>query len=286
MTVVWAGGIELNGRAASNRWLCCRFALCLLGAMLFGRDAFAQMQECLIEPSHAVEASSAVAGLLESVLVKRGDQVLKGQVVAVVDSRAERAAADLAKFKSEAMGPLKTAESKVEFARRKLQRKDELAKERLIPLQERDDAEGELRQAEAEVIVAREARESARLEYLQLQAQLTLRTIRSPVNGVVTDQLLFSGEAVETVGAKKVVAKIAQVNPLRVRLILPMSQRGQYRMGERVKLVSEVSPARSLLATVSQVDRVIDAASGSLLVYLSLPNPASDIPVGVRCKTQ
>jgi hypothetical protein len=40
----------------------------------------------------------------------------------------------------------------------------------------------------------------------------------------------------------------------------------------------------SVVATVSHVDRVLDAASNSFRVRLSLPNPNYRLPAGLRCK--
>ncbi len=40
----------------------------------------------------------------------------------------------------------------------------------------------------------------------------------------------------------------------------------------------------ALSATVSHVDRVLDAASNSFRVRLSLPNPGYALPAGLRCK--
>ena len=39
-----------------------------------------------------------------------------------------------------------------------------------------------------------------------------------------------------------------------------------------------------MLATVSHVDRVLDAASNSFRVRLTLPNPGHRLPAGLRCK--
>jgi hypothetical protein len=35
---------------------------------------------------------------------------------------------------------------------------------------------------------------------------------------------------------------------------------------------------------VASVDRMVDAASGTFVVFMDLPNPKLDIPSGVKCK--
>ncbi len=253
-------------------------------AMLAVSPARATDYDCLIEPTQTVELASPVTGLLDRVLVKRGDKVAKGQAVAALESKAEQFAADLAKFRSELLGPTRTAESKIEFAKRKFQRRKEMSAEKLLAVQERDDAEAELKLAEAELLVAGENRQLARIEYQQQSSVLALRTIRSTVDGVVLDQLAYPGEVVEATGAKKVILKVAQLHPLRVHVILPMNVFGKISQDAIV----EVSPERPVggrhTARVKTIDKVIDAASGTFAVFLDMPNPKLEVPSGAKCR--
>lgn len=186
---------------------------------LFVPPAFAV--DCLIEPTQTIELASPVTGLLDKVLVKRADRVAKGQIVATLESRAEHAAAELARFKSEQIGPTAMAENKIEFAKRKFSRRQAMTHEKLMPAQDRDDAEAELRLAESELKVATENRQLAKLEYQQQSSLLNLRTVRSPFDGVVVDQLAYPGEVVEPGSSKKAIVKLAQLDPLRVHVVLP-----------------------------------------------------------------
>jgi multidrug efflux pump subunit AcrA (membrane-fusion protein) len=158
-------------------------------ALSFAVPAFGAAFDCLIEPNQTVELASPVTGLLEEVRFKRGDRVGKGEVVALLESRAEQAAAQLARFKSEQLGPTQMAERKIEFSRRKFSRRRDMTAEGLMPLQERDDAAAELKQAESELQLAKENREAARLEFEQQSRLLALRTIRSPFDGVVVEPI-------------------------------------------------------------------------------------------------
>lgn len=127
-------------------------------------------------------------------LVHRGDQVAKGQVVATLESRAEMATAALARFKANMTAPSRAAENKIEFSKRKFQRRREMTAQNFMSGQERDEAESEMKLAETELQLAKENREMAKLEWQQHFSLLNLRTIRSPFNGVVVSQLLYPGE--------------------------------------------------------------------------------------------
>lgn len=242
--------------------------------------------ECLIEPTQTVEVASAVPGLVSSVNVRRGDRVKKGQVLATLDDRAERAAMGVARFRALQTGPAELAARKIQFAQQRFHRREALARERLIASQDSDDAEGELRVAEAELKLAGENLELAKLELEQHSIQVSLRTIRSPVDGVVVEQMAHPGESVEAGPGQRGIFKLAQIHPLRVHVILPKDQFGKIRVGDTVMVVAESPVSESLKATVKTVDRIINAASGTFVAWLELPNPNFRIPSGIRCRAE
>jgi RND family efflux transporter MFP subunit len=240
--------------------------------------------ECLIEPAETVELGTAVSGVLDHVYVKRGERVTHGQLLAALDSRAEKAATALALYKSRLAGPTELAQAKIEFSTRKFQRRRDMAADKLLSQQDSDDAEAELRQAQGELKTAQENREIARLDYLQQQSQLALRIVKSPFNGVVVDQMIWPGETVEPGATKHAILKLARLDPLRVRVILPMQAFGQFTPGMSATIVPEIQPDKSYAAKISSVDPTIDAASGTFVVFLDLPNRQFDTPSGVKCR--
>lgn len=256
----------------------------LVGAVSISHSASAAGFDCLIEPLQVVEIASPATGLLEHVSVRRGDRVSKGQVVANLESKAEKTAAALAKFKSEALGPTQTAQSKIDFAKVKYDRTKAMAEESLVALQDRDDAEAELRLAQFELVIALENRQQGKLEFQQQSSLLNLRSIRSPIDGVVVDQMLNAGEMADPTSAKKAILKLAQLDPLRVNVILPSALFGKVKSGMSVNVVPETSGATGYKATVHNVDKLIDGASGTFAAYLDLPNKQLAIAAGARCK--
>src|SRR6266853_1545956 len=253
---------------------------------LVGVPAWSASFDCLIEPTQAIDLSSPVAGLLDKVYVRRGDRVAKGQVLAMLESQAEQAATELARYKSQANGPTVTAENKIEFSKRKFLRRMQMAAENLMSTQDRDDAEAEYKLAEAELLAAKENKQIAHLEYQHQNSLLALRTIRSPFDGVVADQLLYSGEVVEPTGSKKTILKLAQLDPLRVHVILPMAAFRKVILGMNVQVNPELPIGGSYSAKVRIVDKLIDAASGTFAAFLEMRNPQLSIPVGVKCRAE
>jgi multidrug efflux pump subunit AcrA (membrane-fusion protein) len=127
----------------------------------------------------------------------------------------------------------------------------------------------------------------AGLELERANVALSRNVIRSPINGVVVERFLSTGEFVS--GQFKndsPIVKIAQIDPLRVEVLAPASMRDKVSVGMPAKLRLEAPANSSHEVRVSMVDRVVDAASGTFRIRLTLPNPNHRILAGSKCKIQ
>jgi RND family efflux transporter MFP subunit len=235
---------------------------------------------CLIQPYQEADIGSQVVGVLDRVLVDRGDFVKKGQPVAQLNSDVERAAVQGAKLRAEATADLRAAASSHEFAQKKKIRTEDLYEKHFVSQQATDQAVTEAQVAEMRLRQAREAQHLAQQELTLAQAHLSQRTIRSPLNGVVVEKYLSEGERVE----EKPVVKVATIDPLRVEVIVPASKFTRIKLGMSANVKPEAADAEVRSAKVIVVDKVIDAASNSFRVRLELPNPNLALPPGSRCK--
>lgn len=239
--------------------------------------------ECLIEPNQTVEIRSAVEGVIEKVLVKRGDRVRAGQVLVQLESSVEAAAVETARHRSEVGGRLASTKDRLEYATRKLERARELHAKNFVAAQSLDEADAEKRISEAEYREAQESVETARYEYRQTLDALNRRTLRSPFNGVVIDRMLNPGDLAEAGTGRKPILKLAQVEPLRVEAVLPIAAYGKLKARSVAHVVPEALGG-TYQATVSVIDSVFDSASGTFGVRLELPNAAGALPAGIRCR--
>jgi RND family efflux transporter MFP subunit len=249
-------------------------------ACLGAASAPAEPLGCLIQPYQEADIGSQVVGVLDRVLVERGDFVKKGQPVAQLNSDVERAALQGAKVRAEATADLRAAASNHEFAQKKKIRSEDLYQKNFISQQASDQAVTEAQVAEMRVRQAREAQQMAQQELVLAQAHLAQRTIRSPLTGVVVEKYLSEGERVE----EKPVVRVAAIDPLRVEVIVPASHFNHIKLGMSVKVKPEMADAEMRIAKVIVVDKVIDAPSNSFRVRLELPNPNLTLPPGLRCK--
>lgn len=214
-----------------------------------------EILDCLLEPNEEVRLSSQIPGILAEILVERGDHVRRGQVVARLESGVEQAAVSL-------------AQAKVDFGERKLVRNAELHQQELISIHEKDEMETEHRIAE--------------LELEEVKEKLKLRTLRSPINGIVTERHHSAGEFV----GEDPVLTLVSINPLNVEIIAPVSQLGTISKGMVATVEPESPSAGSYTGKVDIVDQFIDAASGTFTVRVKLPNPKNRIAAGLKCQVR
>ena len=259
----------------------------LLGAMFamaFSAGVAGAEFDCVTEPSQTVEIRAAVEGLIDRLYVDRGQMVKAGQVVATLDSGLEKATAELAKYKSSMKGALMSGESRLEYAGVKATRNEQLHKERFVSAQDRDEAITERRLAEAQLVETRDNQRVAELEYQRETEQLRLRTLKSPISGVVVERLMNVGELADNRDARRPIMKIADIYQLNVETLLPLEAHGKVKPGQSATVIPESSGGGGYKARVKVVDRVLDPASGTFGVRLELANPKLEIPAGVKCR--
>lgn len=239
----------------------------------------------MIEARQTVEIRSSVEAVIESVKVTRGGFVTKGQVIVTLESGPERAALAFAQQRAQSVGDIKVSEARVGITRKKFERAEELFKQKFISANARDEAEADYRLASEELSRAKETQRLAEIEAQRAAEVLALRTIRSPVNGVVVEVMRKAGEF-GAITFKDPIMKLAEIDPLHVEAILPSSMFGKVRRGQRALVIPEPAIGGLYETTVAIVDPVIDAASGTLGVRMLLPNRKFAIPAGVRCRVQ
>ena len=255
----------------------------VLAALAVAQPAAANPFDCLILPNQTVELRSPVEGLIDKVLVQRGDRVRAGQVLVQLESAAETSAVQLARHRADAQGRLASAESRLDYATKKLDRSRDLQAKNFVTAQARDEAEAEKRIIEAELRDARENRQQAALELRHAQDLLQRRVLRSPFDGVVVDRMLNPGDLAESGTGRKPILKLVQVEPLRVEAVLPLAAWGKLQANGTADVIPE-GLGGAYTAKLKVVDSVFDTASGTFGVRLELPNAAGKLPAGIRCK--
>jgi RND family efflux transporter MFP subunit len=242
--------------------------------------------DCVIEPRQVIEVRAPIEGLIERVNVDRGDIVRKGQELVILDTSLERAAGAIAKQRSEMEGAVRSWESRLDLSTKKSDRAVNLHGQSYLSAQARDEALTERVLAESELRDAQDNRKLAALELARQNEVIRLKTIRSPMNGIVTERLQHPGELAEAGVGRKPILKLAEIDVLHVEVLLPAPAYGKIKIGMEVEVVPEIPAGSRHRATVKVIDRLLDAASSTFGVRLELANRQHKIPAGIRCSAR
>jgi len=267
---------SLTGKAAR----CVSLVLALFAVQSLAADI--PQLDCVVEPHMVVDLSTQIDGIVETILVDRGDLVEQDQIVVTLESAVEQAAVDFARARAQATSELRAGQVSVDFAQRREERVQTLHRDNVVSTDQFDEVETETRLAQLQLDQAEEANRLARLELRRAEETLRRHTIRSPIDGVVVQRYLAPGESVRL----QPILRLAQLDPLRVEVIVPVSAFGKIKVGQTAIVQPEEPMVGNYEAEIVIVDRVADAASGTFRVALDLPNPDYSLPSGLKCLVQ
>ncbi len=205
------------------------------------------------EPCRIITVSAGEPGVIAEMLVKEGDAVKQGQVLARLDTAVLSAELEIAR-----------AEAK--FSATRNQRVLELAQSTRVTPEELEKARTELTVKNAQV--------------RRIDAMIEARTMRSAVDGVVTEIKRDPSESVSI--AAPHVLTVVQIDRLSVNLFLPPARVETLKNGDHTELLL-LEPERRVPAVVEFVSPVTDASSGTVRVKFTIENPGGAIRSGGRC---
>ena len=272
-------GLLLTGLLGRRKRPACTALAALLVAASV--PAAAQSLDCVVEPEMQVKVGSPIATTLESVDVKRGDTVTKGQVLARLVSGVEVADVALAEARARSTAEIDSRRSRLDFAQGDLLRGTKLLVGANIAPQKVDELRTNYLVAQQDLVTAELNHQIAILDLARSQALLNARIIRSPVDGLVTQRSLVPGEFVHQ---DNNIVVLAVISPLHIQAYPPVPMFSQIKLGQTARVVL-TEPAGAIRAvTVTVVDQVFDAASGTFGVELTMANPGNVVPAGQRCR--
>ncbi len=198
-----------------------------------------------------------VAGVVESVPADLGQQVRKGQVLAVINSPAI----------SEQRAELQAAQKRLQLARTTYAREKKLWEEKISPQQDVLEAEQTMREAEIAVNNAQQ-----KLQAVGAGAggsALNRYELRAPFDGIVVEKHIALGEQV------KEDANVFTVSDLRTvwaQLSVPSKDLMQVRVGERVTIKSAAFD-QSASGKVAYVGSLIGEQTRAATARVTVENP-------------
>lgn len=257
-----------------------RAALAVLAMALTAGTGLAEEIQSFTEPYQVIDVAAAESGIVIGLGVEEGDAVQKDQPVADLNQDVLKASVEIARSHRDAVSSLRSAESELKLKTERLEKLNQLRLNGNASEEEVNRAQLEFEVAEAQLLQVKENLEIKRLEYERIRLQLALRTVRSPIDGVVTEVFRDIGEFVSP--ADPVVLTIVQLNPLRTTFSVPVADVKSIRKGQTVPIRID-GVKGTVNAKVALVSPVINAESQTVRVKLELPNPENRIRSGAKC---
>ena len=202
-----------------------------------------------------IQVAARRAGIIRDVLVNEGDAVVRGQILARQEEEEPRLAAGRASAAlSEARAQLGALEVTVSTARRERERLQALVSSNFVAGQKLDQADDQVRQAEADLASGEAAVETARAALAQSQYELEQTLVRAPVDGRIARRYANPGVGASTLN----VSTLFDLEPRTPRIVraeaLPSVS-----VGQAVEISPEADPTKRYTGSVVRISAVFGA---------------------------
>lgn len=231
-----------------------------------------------------VEVAPRVNGRLQTVNVRLGDPVRRGQLIAKVEDFEiqEQVRQAEASFQV-GQASIRQREADLKLAQTNLDRARNLYERQLLPQQTYDDTEARYQAALAQVDLARAQFEQAKARLEELRITLSNTRLVSPVDGFVGKRFLDPGAFAST--NQPVVSVVAIAT---VRMVANLVERDVKRVPTGTPAFVEVDafPGEKFSGKVSRVAPVFDPATRTAEMEIEVPNPGFRLKPGMYARVE
>ncbi len=218
-----------------------------------------------VESRRSSLVASEVAGLVEEISAREGERVRRG--APLVKLRRETAELRL----RSARGQLEESRARLQLAEARHRRARGLFEEKVISVQELDDAVSEFDASRGRV-------DQLEAEVARLEDDLERTIVRAPFNGTVVEERTAPGEWLDAGGA---VAEMIDTADLEVSLAVPEQYFAGLSRGEPVEVAIQALGGEMVRGEVRAVVPRANPQARTFPVKVSIPNRQGRIGVGM-----
>ena len=204
-----------------------------------------------LRSDESVTLRPEVAGRISAILFKEGQHVNKGMTLVRLDPAINQA-------------EVQQARANLTLAKSKFDRAVELSQRNFISGQAKDEAENNLRVAEAAVAL--------------VEARLAKTEIKAPFAGVIGLRVVSIGDYVKE-GADMV--NLESIDPLKVDFRVPETYMRQVQPGQTLTVTLDALPGRKFDGKVLAVNPLVDAAGRAVVVRAIVRNADTSLRPGM-----
>jgi RND family efflux transporter MFP subunit len=181
----------------------------------------------VLSPYLTTDVATAEIGVLREVFVRPGDSVKQGTPMGRLDWDLQLASLQEVEMEASAMGAIEVAHHEVDFQQTRYELLRPRVEKEMASPQELERVAMELRIAKARLQSQLEARSQTQARLAKARIAFDERTIKSPHDGIVVEQVTEVGEYVA--GNNPVLFKIVDISKLRARFSVPQELADRFR---------------------------------------------------------
>src|SRR5438128_8433528 len=218
-----------------------------------------------LQPVDQSTVKAKVSGEIRQVLVREGEAVRVGQVVARFDT------ADLEAKLTDRIGALEASRAQLALAEKMRTQNQLLLKQKFISQNAYDSAESNLSVSQGT------------LKSNEAQAQLARNALRdaivtAPLSGIVAKRHVQPGEKVSFDAPLVTVVDLAQME---LRAMVPANDIPELAVGMKVDLAIDGFGDRRFTGTIERINPTTEAGTRAILVFIHIPNPDAALRGGM-----
>lgn len=224
-----------------------------------------------VQPVEVVEVGTQVSGVIEKIYVDYNSHVKKGQLLAQLETNT------LLEKVNKAKASLRATQSDLDYATQNYERVKTLYEAKAATQVSYEDAINRRNQAETTF-------ENAKATLKQAEVDLSYAFIYSPIDGVVLDRAVNTGQTVAAAFATPTLFTIAEdLTKMQVEADVDEADIGQVRLGQQVSFTVDSYPDDTFAGTVSQVrlQPVVTSNVVTYIVVVNAPNPEAKLLPGM-----
>ena len=222
------------------------------------------------------------AGRLQTIAVRLGDQVSRGQRIAKIEDfelqeqvKQQEAAQEVSK------ATIRQREADLKLAETNAERSRNLFARQLLPKQTLDDTEARYQAAVAQLDLARAQNQQSNARLDELKINLENTNILSPVNGFVARRAADPGAFV---GQNAPVVDVVDISSVRLVVNVVEKDLRPLKAGDVTRVEVDAYPGEVFTGRIARVAPVLDPATRTASIEIEIPNQGYRLKPGMYAR--
>lgn len=237
--------------------------------------------EGIAYPSKQVVLNAPVDGKVAAILFEEGDRIHEGDVLAQMDDAEQKVVVESAKLQSESNAEVNRAKFALDEASIMLERATVTYEKDAASEWEVRKAQLQKDQAEADLQLAKDRKELAKVNLDLEQARLNRMRVLAPFDGEVIEH---NAEAGATLTRTDPVLSVAALDPLEAHINLPVRVFSKLEVGKTYQLEAGDPINAVLPGKLKHIYRIIDTASETVRCVFTIDNHDAQLIAGFPVK--